>query len=101
MASKGRFLARLARSGNFQLQGRTITVTTASLDDQDAYGLWQPSLDRITIDKDATPDMRVHAFLHEFTHAALEACGRYDLSKNERFVDAFSGLVHQMLKARL
>lgn len=94
-------LARLGKSGNFELQGRTITVTVAPLDDQDAYGLWQPSLDRITLDKDATPDMRVHAALHEFCHAAFEVCGRHDLSRNERFVDMFSGLLHQFLKSRL
>ena len=97
MARKSRFLDQLATKGAFQLQGRTIKVVLANLDDQDAYGTWEPSLDRITIDRSATPDMQVHAFLHEFTHAALEACGRHDLSKKEAFVDTFSGLVHQML----
>ncbi len=34
-------------------------------------------------------------FFHELTHLCLDCTEQADLSKNEKFVDAFAGLLHQ------
>lgn len=85
---------------SFELQGRTIRVIRS--EDvpfkNDAWACWDADSDRITLDPTAPKDMRAHSFLHEFLHAALEACGRDDLSSDEKLVDALAGLTHQMLK---
>jgi len=38
-----------------------------------------------------------HVFLHELTHHILNEMNEHDLRSNEKFVDVFSGLLHQAL----
>ena len=84
----------------FELQGRTIRIVLSDdLESEDCYGKWESARERITLDATAPKDIRVHSLWHEFLHAALEACGREDLSNDERFVDTLAGYVHQMLKS--
>jgi hypothetical protein len=42
-------------------------------------------------------EMQEHTFLHELTHFILNAMGESELRGNEKFVDVFSGLLHQAL----
>jgi hypothetical protein len=83
---------------SFELYGRTIRVISDELGD-DTAGKWHEGRDLIRIDTDQPRDLRVQSFLHEFLHAALEALGREDLSKDEAFVDGLAGLIHQMNKS--
>lgn len=83
---------------SFELQGRTIRVVQANTLVAEAWGQWEASKDRITIDPAAPRDLKFQTFLHEFCHAAFEALGRDDLSSDEKLVDGMAGLLHQMLK---
>lgn len=38
-----------------------------------------------------------HTFLHEVTHWILHAMHETDLSNNEKFIEQFSGILHQIL----
>ena len=38
-----------------------------------------------------------HVFLHELTHHILNEMNEHELNGNEKFVDVFSGLLHQAL----
>lgn len=82
----------------FELQGRTIRVVTKRLG-EDTVAQWEARRDLITIIPDLPPDLRYASFLHECVHAWMDALGRENLSKDERFVDGLAGLVHQMLKS--
>lgn len=81
------------------LLGYTLKVKIIAEDDwphEDAVGIFYPDKQEIQIVR-ATPDMMGHAYLHELTHAILNAMSEDRLYKNERFVDTFSGLLHQAL----
>ena len=39
-----------------------------------------------------------HTYLHELTHWILHTMNEHELNQNEKFVDVFSGLLHQALK---
>jgi len=82
---------------SFELQGRTITVVTKPLDG-DTVAQWDARRDEITIIPGLPKDLATQSFYHEFLHAALDALGRDDLSKDEGFVDQLAGLVAQMNK---
>ena len=44
------------------------------------------------------PDSSIeHTFIHELVHMCLYHTEQYELGKNEGFVDAFAGLLHQAL----
>ena len=49
----------------------------------------------IMLDGTLDADMLWHAWLHEVTHAILNAIGRVKLNKDEGFVDSFSGALAQ------
>lgn len=84
----------------FELQGRTIRVEESHEETfcDSAYAKWKRDEGLIVVDPDVHRDLKLHSFLHEFTHAAFEACGRYDLSQDEKLVDWMAGLIQQMLK---
>lgn len=88
----------------FKLMGHTITVEyDPTLDyNEGASGsaryasqkiILQPTLKTHPIH----PDRQEHVFLHELTHHCLRAIGENDLNDNEKFVDLFSGVLHQAL----
>ncbi len=39
-----------------------------------------------------------HTFFHELTHYILDTMNEGELRSNEKFVDVFSGILHQVLK---
>jgi hypothetical protein len=52
----------------------------------------------IALDGSMKPEALWHAYLHEITHAVLNAIGREKLNNDEGFVDSFSGALAQVLK---
>jgi hypothetical protein len=51
------------------------------------------------INDDQLPDsVMEHTFFHEVTHVILDMMGEEKLSSDEKFVDVFSGLLHQVIK---
>ncbi len=48
-------------------------------------------------DEKCTENQMTLTFLHELTHAILYHLGEKELNDNERFVESFSGLLHQAL----
>ena len=82
-----------------KLMGHTITVEVVNKKDWDVEGavaIWIPDEYRIRLMRQ--PRARLaHAYLHELTHATLDAMG-HKLSRNESFVDLFSGLLSQALE---
>ncbi len=44
------------------------------------------------------PDIKIEeVFYHELVHFILYSAGEHELKNNEKFVDVFSGLLHQAL----
>ena len=84
---------------SFQLMGRTWAVVVVAKNDwkdEDCVGLCSFEKCEIRVMRQCQEAME-QVFLHECTHAALEAMGS-KLYSNEAFVDNLSGLYHQILK---
>lgn len=64
---------------------------------KDCVGLYQPAEHRIFI-RAGKQSLREHTFFHELTHAILDAMGKHALYEDEEFVDAFAGMLHQIMK---
>lgn len=94
----------------FYLLGKKINVFTESdkLMNDRKLGLFIRDLDEIHlaskvtrkggIIKDLSEQQQEHTFYHELVHAILDTMGEEELSDNEKFVDIFSGLLHQSIK---
>ena|ERR1035437_7264784 len=84
----------------FKLLGETITVKWS--DDilkLRVYGTAQYEINEIIIQsKDMPEDKKEHTFYHELIHHILTIMGENKLNNNEKFVDMFSGLLHQAIK---
>jgi Zn-dependent peptidase ImmA (M78 family) len=88
---------------SFQLFGSTYTVeiednlreNTGNEADH-SYRLKRIRLQ--TVSEANTQDAQEHAFLHELVHAILNQMNEFDLNGNEKFVDVFSGMLHQAIK---
>ena len=85
----------------YECLGNTITVRRVTVDElpDDAVACYDSETHEILLLKTLSKDAMLHAFLHEHTHAALQALGRTELNDDEVFVDTFAGLLHQMLKS--
>lgn len=90
---------------SFQILGHTVSIVWDEnrLDDLNAVGLAEVTLDKITLTKKSdgktlTSDTIEHTYLHELVHTILKSMGENELYKNERFVDLFAGMLHQILK---
>ena len=87
----------------FDLMGHAIEVRQVKVppgikDEIDSHATWQKDKQLITINVFGQSETLLHhTYLHEVTHAILDAMGKEDLSKDEEFVDMFSGLLHQVL----
>lgn len=82
------------------LMGYTLKVEVIDEDDwqhEDAAGFYDPDKLLIAIRETRKPEVAFHVLLHEVTHAILMALNHDELSKDERFVDTFSGLLAQAL----
>jgi Zn-dependent peptidase ImmA (M78 family) len=84
----------------FKLMGETITVKWS--DDilkDDSYGVTHEKRNEIIIQAvDIPEEKKEHTFYHELTHHILYMMGENKLSQNEKFVDMFSGLLHQAIQ---
>lgn len=88
----------------FQILGHTVNVIFDSqrMDDKNALGYLEPDLNTITLtDVSGGKQMPMssieHTYLHEVVHLILRHMGEDELYKNEKFVDLFAGLLHQVL----
>ena len=89
----------------FKLLGQTINVefNNTRTDDMNALGMAKDSTNQIVLSSvhnvNQLPEESIEAtFYHELTHQILYKMNEYELSKNEKFVGTFSGLLHQALK---
>lgn len=86
---------------SFCLLGLTYTVSIlpdSEWPDGDAVGCFSPDTRHIRLRANRDRAALSHVFLHEATHAILNAMGRDRLYADEAFVDLFSGFLHQLLK---
>lgn len=86
----------------FYLFGSRYTVTinddlleVDGLEGRHSYRLKQIELNKVS--KTHCADAQEHAFFHELVHAILTQMSEGDLNGNEKFVDIFSGLLHQAI----
>jgi|ERR1019366_8440556 hypothetical protein len=87
----------------FNLYGLEITIEpsdTIMLTKQ-AIGYCEPQLSRIVLQQHTMdyPILRQnleHTYLHELVHMILIELGEKELGDNEKFVDSFAGLLHQV-----
>lgn len=91
----------------FFLFGQKITVefNNNRLDDLEALGACKNSTNEIIISDnyrgDKLPDNSIEqTFYHELVHQILFKMNENDLSENEKFVQVFSGLLHQYEKTK-
>lgn len=84
-----------------------ITISDEQCLDREVFGLSYNNGNKIVLgtkvniqDKieDIPLSQQEHAFLHELTHQILTMMGETRLGNNEKFVDMFSGLLHQALE---
>lgn len=61
-------------------------------------GLWVPDKNLIYIVKDSNIDIEWQTLKHEQVHAILDYMGLDDLSADEKFVDLFGSILHQIEK---
>jgi hypothetical protein len=88
----------------FKLLGHTITVEYDHMLDgrngctgEARYTTNSIALQPNTDTFNRPTSQREHVFLHELTHHILNEMNEHDLRSNEKFVDVFSGLLHQAL----
>jgi hypothetical protein len=80
----------------FKLANRTYNVRLAdSPIPCDGYTVFDDA--QITLSQGMSRPLAEHTYLHEVVHCITNAMGRQDLNEDEGFVDAFSGLLHQIL----
>lgn len=90
---------------SFNLLGHTVTVVfdDEKLDDKSALGYCSPTLNTITLTnkngfRDLPQDVIEHTYWHEVVHFILKTMAEEELYTNEKFVDLFAGMLHQVLK---
>lgn len=85
----------------FNILGHVVKVTYD--DNLEGMGEAYNSLNYIKLSKflkgDELPlSVIEHTYFHELVHVILDSMGEDRLSSSEKFVDTFSGLLHQALK---
>lgn len=85
---------------SFQLHGTTYEVSCVPEKDwegeADELGYFMPQQRRIVV-KAGDREIMDHTFCHELVHAVLTHMGEDKLTRNEKFVDMFGGLLHQAM----
>lgn len=76
---------------------RVVVMDEDEWQHEDAAGFYDPDRQLIAIRETRNSDVALHVFLHEVTHAILMALNHDELSRDEKFVDTFSGLLAQVL----
>ena len=84
----------------FKLLGETITVRYCNdMLLNGSYGMASYKNNEIVLQDTNTPvEKREHTFYHELTHHILSTMGEDKICSNEKFVDVFSGLLHQAIQ---
>jgi hypothetical protein len=84
----------------FTLLGTTYDVLCVPVKDwegeEDEIGYFLAQQRRIAI-KVGDQQIMEHTFCHELCHAILSHMGEDKLTRNEKFVDVFGGLLHQAM----
>lgn len=88
---------------SFQILGHTVKVEHKDYVD---FGANEGSCEHLKLKieiakkdtKGNVPEtVQEHTYFHEITHMILDSMGEGELSQNEKFVDTFSGLLHQVI----
>lgn len=89
---------------SFSILGHEVKIlfSDTRMKDKNALGYLEPSMLRIhlakTEDGEKLPTSIIeHTYLHEVVHKILQEMGELELYRNEKFVDLFAGLLHQVL----
>lgn len=90
---------------SFKLMGHTIRVVIRDdlLTDADCYGRWWKAKQLIELQSvggDLTKSFQLQTFWHEVTHAILETIGEDKRSGDERYVDLWGQMIHQVLTTK-
>lgn len=73
-------------------------IKTDSLKRSNTLGEAHARYNEIILDETQQPDMMESTFFHELVHIILGRIGEEELNDNEKFVNVFSGVLHQALK---
>lgn len=94
---------RFTIPNTFKLLGQTYKVeyNNDKCDGASAYGLASFSENTIYLatevnNKPIAQDAIEHTFFHELTHMILHSMGKEKLNADEKFVDLFGGMLHQV-----
>jgi hypothetical protein len=83
------------------LLGTTYSIKTIPVakwpDGEETVAYFDPQKALIALKAGLSPDLRMHAFLHELMHAIYYAMG-HALYSDESHIDLVAGLLHQALK---
>mgnify|MGYP003668671412 CR=1 FL=1 len=80
----------------FKIGGVTWKVKQSDrIDEGNALGVTLHKESTIEIDVNVCPQLAEQTLYHELTHVILDTIGEHKLSGNEKFVHAFSTLLHQ------
>ena len=86
----------------FQLMGNTVKIRLVKkLIAHDGDGLdghWIPDNNLIEVNSSNCEDNQNATLWHEVTHAICDCIGEEEISKNERFVEAFGQALNQVMK---
>ena len=85
---------------SFQILGKSYVVKVIpdkEWAEPETWGVCSPEKREITLRGGLKREVMEHVYLHEITHAILDAMGRDKLYADEAFVDMFSGLLHQAI----
>ena len=75
--------------------GRKYKVKMSNNLSSDYHGLCEPDISTIYLASSSPKDRLESVFYHELVHAILATMGQNELYADERFVEVFSGLLHQ------
>lgn len=87
----------------FDMLGHTITVKIRKdlYDEAECYGRWTRGKHLIelqAVNKDCTKSFQMQTFWHEVAHAVLDNIGEEKQGEDEKYVDLWGQLIHQVLK---
>lgn len=98
------YAIRMEIPKRFKLLAHTVEVVddTKYCEASGILGEAHLDINKITLsttsNKETLPQsVKEHTFIHEVIHCILRQMGENELNKNEKFVDMFAGLLHQVL----
>ena len=84
---------------SFQLAGHKVTVKIVpekDWSDDETVGFWNSENLTISVPMGLDDQRTQQVFCHELVHAILHTMGENRLNGNEKFVDLFASLLHQV-----